>query len=233
MISGDLFRSRKILIRMVSFFVARSWHRGRMWKYVKQPHLRKPGQVREISDQKSTQRQRIHLWILKQPKDNGSIYETKINHGKSRVKSPGDLDFGFLEASGETWALGERSAPVSSWMVVSWVGTGMLIVGSTFERLDENNSPSTYIIMYVYIYIWYTYNRHIYIYTYVSIYTWLCPLPSSMFRWHCELTLQGFRSSVEDNSTGNSTTMNGLPLPQAELFFEYNTQNLGSEKKHL
>lgn len=53
----------------------------------------------------------------------------------------------------------------------------------------------------------------------VHHHTWLCPLPSSsMFRWHCELTLQGFRRSVEDNSTGNSTTMNGLPLPQAELF---------------
>lgn len=44
-------------------------------------------------------------------------------------------------------------------------------------------------------------------------------------------------SSVEDNPAGNST-MNGLPLPQAELFFwislnKYNTQNLGSEKKHL
>ena len=180
MISGDLFRSRKILIRMVSFFVARSWHRGRMWKYVKQPHLRKPGQVREISDQKSTQRQRIHLWILKQPKDNGSIYETKINHGKSRVKSPGDLDFGFLEASGETWALGERSAPVSSWMVVSWVGTGMLIVGSTFERLDENNSPSTYIIMYVYIY---TYDIHIIdIYIYIHMYLYIHDCAHSLLR---------------------------------------------------
>ena len=201
MISGDLFRSRKILIRMVSFFVARSWHRGRMWKYVKQPHLRKPGQVREISDQKSTQRQRIHLWILKQPKDNGSIYETKINHGKSRVKSPGDLDFGFLEASGETWALGERSAPVSSWMVVSWVGTGMLIVGSTFERLDENNSPSTYIIMYVYIYIyiWYTYNRHIYIYIYICIYIYMT-VPTPFF--DVSLTLWAYPPGIQEQCWG-------------------------------
>ena len=128
------------------------------------------------------------------------------------------------------WEKDRRRYPVG-WLCREWALACSSSEVRSNDWMKTTALQHTSSCMYIYIYIWYTYNRHIY--TYVSIYTWLCPLPSSMFRWHCELTLQGFRSSVEDNSTGNSTTMNGVPLPQAELFFEYNTQNLGSEKKHL
>ena len=157
--------------------------------------------------------------ILKQPKDKGSIYETKINHGKSRVKSPGDLDFGFL-ASGETWALGERSAPVSSGMVVSWVGTGMLIVGSA-RTIGWKQQP---------------FNIQVGSSGCIIIHDCAHSLLLRCFRWHCELALQGFRRSVEDNSTGILLQWMGCHCRRQSysmLFFEYNTQNLGSEKKHL
>lgn len=157
--------------------------------------------------------------ILKQPKDKGSIYETKINHGKSRVKSPGDLDFGFL-ASGETWALGERSAPVSSGMVVSWVGTGMLIVGSA-RTIGWKQQPFNIQVGSSGCIIIHDCAHSLLLRCFAGIVS----LPSRDSGEALRITLRGILLQwMGCHCRRQSYSM---------LFFEYNTQNLGSEKKHL